>query len=151
MFRQLALPHSALTDRIPATTWFSSPVIRNGIRRGDPTLRGTSILLQGWPSLARLWCRGDLRALPPAITFGVLLDVLLMAVLWPDLLHASLKIGLGFVLAAWWCVGVWMNHQFLVQWRVPAHALSPELNQQFVDAQSQYLKGHWPETQIISI
>lgn len=108
------------------------------------------ILLCAWPGLPSLWFRGNLSSLLVAIGFSVLFNLTLVAsFLWPWIL------GETFPLVAWPLIFlVWTVSAFVAFQRLPdlmAVPVSEKVAEQrppdtlFIQAQGEYLKGHWEE------
>src|SRR5262245_56799926 len=98
-----------------------------------------------WPGLARLWSQGSWRALAEAIGFGLILDYLFLATfVWNELLSLPILTGswLGFC-GAW---GVALVRQRRIS-ALPAENQDEAVAHLFCAAQSEYLKGHWFETE----
>lgn len=100
-----------------------------------------------WPGLPRLWIRGDWTALAIAIAFGLVLNlVLVSSFVWSELLPASLVTG------GWILVGlVWIGSMFHGIQSLPNLREPPGVNDQglFIQAQAEYLKGHWFEAETL--
>lgn len=108
------------------------------------------ILLCGWPGLAGLWFRGHFSSLLLAIGFSVLLNVaLISSFLWPW------SLGEAFPAVAWPLILlVWSVSAVLAYRRLPDYLAIPASEKVadqrsgdtlFIQAQSEYLKGHWEE------
>ena len=113
-------------------------------------MRWGPILLCGWPGLPGLWFRGQWASLLVAIGFSVLLNLTLVSsFLWRE------PLGETFPLVAWPVILlVWMLSAFVAYRRLPdlmavptsekvANELDPDTL--FIQAQSEYLRGHWEE------
>ena len=113
-------------------------------------MRDSTLKLQCWPGLARLWHRGELSAVIHAAGFSLALNsFLLTSFLWPGLANTPLRWTLGGVVIVWWLIGIRSNRSYLSQ-RVGVDSDSDEkLIEQFMIAQCHYLKGHWPESESI--
>ena len=100
-----------------------------------------------WPGLPRLWLRGDWSALVIAVAFGGVLNlVLASSFVWPELLPPSLNV------IAWIIVGiVWSGSAVLGYRSLPDLREPPPVDDQglFIQAQAEYLKGHWFEAETI--
>lgn len=101
-----------------------------------------------WPGLPQLWQAGSFRALGTAVLFAVLLDGLL----WETFVRSGTTEGgwgrYGWMgLAIFWTLGVWQG----ARRPVDSVQLPPTHHQQdlLIQAQSEYLKGHWVETQTL--
>lgn len=114
------------------------------------SMGNSSLKLQCWPGLASLWHRGDLPSMLQAGAFSLLLNTfLLTSFLWPGLLGAPLRWTVGASVLVWWLIGVRSNRSFLFQSLEMKRCSSPELTEQFIEAQCQYLRGHWTEAESI--
>ena len=113
-------------------------------------MRDSTLKLQCWPGLARLWHRGEMSAMIQAVGFSLALNsFLLTSFLWPGLTNVPARWTLGSVVMVWWFVGIRANRSFLSE-RVGIDPDSTEkLTEQFMIAQCHYLKGHWPESETI--
>lgn len=107
---------------------------------------GASWITCLWPGLRRLWYAGDFSSLLLAVVFATLLNLALWAsFVRYDTVSATWRVWAWVSLTAFWVFGLWQGG-----W----HETTPEdvaqgNNQQdlFIRAQSQYLKGHWSESQ----
>jgi tetratricopeptide (TPR) repeat protein len=98
-----------------------------------------------WPGLPRLWIRGDWFALATAIVFGVLLNlVLVSSFVWPELLPWSWD-AIGWIIV----VMIWSGSAFLGYRSLPDLREPPQVDDRglFIQAQAEYLKGHWFEAE----
>ncbi len=85
-----------------------------------------------------------------AAAFSLLLNIfLLTSFLWPGLLGTPLRWTLGASVLVWWLIGVRLNRSFLSQSVEMERWSTPELTEQFTEAQCQYLRGHWTEAESI--
>ena len=95
-----------------------------------------------WPGLPELWWRGRLSALPPAIAFGLGLNLLLvMRFIYPDWLS-----GVLVQLACWVAVGSWIFYIVRSVRELPliiAPRTVSEEPDRFPEAQNLYLAGDW--------
>lgn len=114
-------------------------------------MRALSKLTFLWPGLPALWVRGRWEGLIVAVAFGVMLNLALIAALAPELLPARLTSSATQV-AAWLLVlGFWMVSWWIERPRavVPATTADPEQNEWFIAAQTEYLKGHYVEAEML--
>ena len=113
-------------------------------------MRWGPILLCGWPGLPGLWFRGQWVSLLVAIGFSVLLNLTLVSsFLWRE------PLGETFLAVAWPVILlVWTLSAFIAYRRLPdlmavptSEKVASELDSDtlFIQAQSEYLKGHWEE------
>ena len=111
-----------------------------------------SYLLCGWPGLPGLWFKGQTSSLVVAIGFSILLNLaLISSFIWPN------SLGETFPLIAWpiilliWSTSTWVAYQSLSD--VMAVPVSEKVAQPerpdtlFVQAQREYLGGHWEEAE----
>ena len=112
-------------------------------------MSGANWLLCCWPGLPRLWSKGDWTSLAVALGFSFVLNLALIAsFIWPKLL------GPNFPLVAWSVVGIVWIVSFLgaliAMRQPPGETLSdaPDVaDDLFIQAQTEYLMGNWPETE----
>ncbi len=101
-----------------------------------------------WPGLPEMWFRGQLAALPAAVTFALAVNFLLVArFIYPEWLAPLLV-----KLACWAAVGVWIYCVAKSVQRLP-EVVSPraasDLPDRFAEAHVQYLRGHWVEAEAL--
>ncbi len=114
-------------------------------------MRALSKLTFLWPGLPALWGQGRWEGLIAAVAFGVVLNFALIAAHAPELLPKALA-GSATQVAAWllvlgfWMVGWWQAHPRPV---VPAATADPQQNEWFTEAQTEYLKGHYVEAEML--
>lgn len=116
-------------------------VVNPGMLQSD-AIHARHYLTCLWPGLPELWWRGKLSALPVAIVFAVLLNLLLVVrFLYPAWL-AGILVGLG----SWIGVGVWAFLVIRGVKRLP-ELLTPrtvaDQPDRFEDAQLCYLQAEW--------
>jgi hypothetical protein len=113
-------------------------------------MRWGPILLCGWPGLPGLWFRGAWSSLIVAVGFSILLNfALVTSFLW------RYQLGETFPLVAWptilfiWSISAWMAYRRLPDlMAVPSSekvADSEAPDTLFIQAQGEYLRGHWEE------
>ncbi len=107
----------------------------------------SSLLLCLWPGLAASWLRGSFSALVGAISFGLVLNFVILATfVWPNLGGKELPAGIlpitGWLLVLWlWVGGFTQQRRMLLTWATPpADDGSEKL---FRQAQTEYLRGQW--------
>ena len=111
-----------------------------------------SLLLCGWPGLPGLWFRGQMSSLLAAVGFSVLLNVALVSsFLWPW------SLGETFPAIAWpmifliWGTSAWVAYHGLTDvMSVPSSekVAGPDRpDTLFIQAQREYLGGHWEEAE----
>ena len=111
-------------------------------------MRTQSLAAYLWPGLPQLWWRGDVRALMLAILFAVVLNFGLTATfIWPEMVAPTLRATIWFGVLVFWVIATWMG----VRETSRLSRLSTEPQQQalFVQAQMEYLKGHWLEAETL--
>lgn len=108
-------------------------------------MRALPLLTCLWPGLARLWLRGDWTSVAVAVVFGAALNLLLVSCfVWPEVFPTSLvRVG-WFGLAVAWCIATVRSYRSFPDVRRTAHADERDL---FIEAQGEYLKGRWRETE----
>ncbi len=100
-----------------------------------------------WPGLPRLWIRGDWAALAIAVAFGAALNlVLVSSFVWPELLPRSFNLIGWLVLGTVWLASVFQAYRSLPHLREPPRVDDRGL---FIQAQAEYLKGHWFEAETL--
>lgn len=109
-------------------------------------------LLCIWPGLPGLWFKGNASSLLVAIGFSILLNLaLITSFIWPN------SLGETFPLVAWpvilliWPTSVWLAFQRLPDvMSVPSSEKVADPDRPdtlFIQAQQEYLGGHWDEAQ----
>jgi len=95
-----------------------------------------------------LWWRGDWRALLTAIGFAAVLNFGLVAsLLWPQSLPSSVE-GVGWaVILVFWLVSAWHGRRYLPEMR--RNVSNRENQDLFIQAQGEYLRGHWYEAETL--
>ncbi len=115
-------------------------------------MRWGPLLLCGWPGLTGLWYRGQMSSLLVAIGFSILLNLALVSsFLWPW------SLGETFPAVAWpmiflvWATSAWIAYHRLTDvMSVPTteKVADPERpDTLFIQAQREYLGGHWEEAE----
>ncbi len=110
-------------------------------------MQSSTYIICLWPGLPRLWIRGDWVALAVAVAFAAALNLALVAsFIWPNLLPDSLTLAGWIVLGTIWLGSVVQAHRSLPHLREP-----PQVNDRglFIQAQNEYLKGHWFEAETL--
>jgi hypothetical protein len=111
-------------------------------------MRGASWITGLWPGLRRLWHHGDVSSLAVAFAFAALLNLALWASFVRfDTVSSAWRLWAWVSLAVFWVFGLW---QGVRECSTPGDAARGQ-NQQdlFIRAQSQYLRGHWVEAQML--
>ncbi len=115
-------------------------------------MRWGPLLLCGWPGLTGLWYRGQMSSLLVAIGFSILFNLALVSsFLWPW------SLGETFPAIAWpmilliWATSAWIAYHRLTDvMSVPTSekVADPERpDTLFIQAQREYLGGHWEEAE----
>lgn len=100
-----------------------------------------------WPGLPRLWIRGEWAALAIAVAFGAALNlVLVSSFVWTELLPPSFHLIGWLVLGTVWLASVLQAYRSLPHLREPPRVDDRGL---FIQAQAEYLKGHWFEAETL--
>ena len=115
-------------------------------------MRWGPLLLCGWPGLARLWFRGHLSSLAIAIGFSVLLNLALVSTfLWPWSLGETFPLVAWPMIALVWIASASATYRTLPDLMTapgqPQATAEPTTDALFIQAQQEYLKGHWKETE----
>jgi hypothetical protein len=101
-----------------------------------------------WPGLRRLWYLGDFSSLLVAVAFAALLNLALWAsFVRDDTVSSAWRIVAWLSLAVFWVFGLWQGGRY---YATPGDDADGH-NQQdlFIRAQSQYLRGHWVDAQML--
>ena len=117
-------------------------------------MRWGPLLLCSWPGLPGLWCKGHWSSLFAAIGFSILLNIaLISSFLW------KWSLGEAFPLIAWpvicliWAATALVSYNRLTDvMAVPITekvAVPERPDTLFIQAQHEYLKGHWGEAQTL--
>ena len=99
-----------------------------------------------WPGLPGLWRQGRWRSLGVALAFAALLNGPIWATVWqpigltPVWLAAAWAQVVGF-----WVVSAWNSHRELM--RLAELPKSQQLDGWYLEAQRDYLRGHWIEAE----
>lgn len=111
-------------------------------------MRGASRITCLWPGLQSLWRQGDFSSLAEAIAFAALLNLALLASFFrSDAVSHVWRLGVWVSVVVFWLFGVWRG----LRQRTPAGDADWAQNQQdlFIRAQTEYLRGHWVESQTL--
>lgn len=115
-------------------------------------MRWGPLILCGWPGLPGLWFRGQMSSLLVAVGFSILLNLALVSsFLW------RWSLGETFPAVAWpvifliWSTSAWIGYNRLTDvMSVPSSekVADPERpDTLFIQAQREYLGGHWEEAE----
>ncbi len=108
-------------------------------------MRAVSLLTCGWPGLPKLWLRGHWSGLLPAVAFAVLLNTTIVgSFIWPELLARRLVVLCWTLVGASWCLSVVLGYR---QWLALQNNAAPSHEDLFLQAQAEYLRGHWFEAE----
>ncbi len=117
-------------------------------------MRWGPLLLCSWPGLPGLWCKGHWSSLFAAVGFAILLNIALVSsFLW------KWSLGEAFPLIAWpvicliWAATALVSYNRLTDLvAVPTTdkvAATERPDTLFIQAQHEYLKGHWGEAKTL--
>ena len=112
------------------------------------------LILCGWPGLPGLWYRGNMSSLLIAVAFSVLLNLALVSsFLWPW------SLGEIFPIVAWPVILlIWVASALITYKNLPdlmavgtktALSESQQSDTLFIQAQREYLGGHWSEAEAL--
>jgi len=133
---------------IPMRPWgkWMAPLERHG-SRSDDSMQAASVLTCLWPGLPRLWLQGKLSGLFVALLFGFALNLALTSsFVFPNLLGFGTVRIIWLVVVTSWLVATWRNLNKLQSSSMPS-ASSPANEDLFLKAQTEYLNGHWLESE----
>jgi len=112
-------------------------------------MRGGKIITCCWPGLSRLWLRGDVGGLLPAVAFAVGIN----CALWLSFGRNN-PLGWGLLATIWlalitvWGVSTWRSFRRLPEFC--RNTSRPEAEGLFIQAQAEYLKGRWFEAEALA-
>lgn len=113
-------------------------------------LSGKYYLACLWPGLPELWLRGQVSALPTAITFTFVANFLLIARLrYPEWLTPLLV-----KFSCWLAVAIWVICVAKAIRRLPILVAPRSVSDRpdrFSEAHAQYLAGHWPQAEALLV
>lgn len=99
-----------------------------------------------WPGLLRLWCEGRWSALVVALGLAAKLNLLLLATFVTPHPPGGIVLGLGWLaLCTGWTIGIWRSVRY-AQRALPDPGACQDL---FIQAQAEYLRGHWFEAEAL--
>ena len=112
------------------------------------------LILCGWPGLPGLWYRGNMSSLLIAVAFSILLNLALVSsFLWPR------SLGEIFPIVAWPVILlIWVASALITYKNLPdlmsvgtktALSDSRQSDTLFIQAQREYLGGHWSEAEAL--
>ncbi len=109
-------------------------------------MRATRLMTCLWPGLAELWWRGSLGGLLVAASFASLVNLtIVVSFIWPELVGTVVPTLGWSAVAAVWCLSLLRSFRHLPQ---SANNQLPDADVDlFVQAQAEYLRGHWAETE----
>ena len=111
-------------------------------------MRASPIVMCCWPGLPRLWLCGDWFALAIALGFGGVLNLLLVSVCArPEWLPWPLPILTWGAVGGFWMVSAARAYRQWPQLHKPLHVADDR--GLFLQAQSEYLQGHWFEAETV--
>ena len=101
-----------------------------------------------WPGLSGLWLQGRWSGLVTAIGFAVLLNVAMASqFLWVQVVSQQGLAILWAIAFLAWCGGFWQAARHV--YRLPPRPLRQGEVDLFIQAQGEYLRGHWFEAEAI--
>jgi predicted Zn-dependent protease len=110
----------------------------------------TSIWLRWWPGLPEIWQRGDRAALILAISFALALNVSIASYgIWPHMMTEAVRMVWTVLVAAIWGLSVSKQNK-----DASREALVAEKEWDrglFIEAQGEYLRGHWFEAESLLV
>jgi hypothetical protein len=116
------------------------------------TLRIASL----WPGCWHAWHLGYWRGLALASAFGAALNAALVTTfVWPEWVGAgapraaTITLSWGIVLGLWAIGWLWLRRDARQLAPLRGSEQQDKLNRQFEQAQHEYLKGHWIETETL--
>jgi hypothetical protein len=114
-------------------------------------MRALPSLTTLWPGLAALWVRGRWEGLIAAMAFGLVLNLALLGTLVPEMLPSPLsgttsRAAVWLLVLGFWMVGWWVGRSGP---NTRTMAVDPQQNEWFCQAQTEYLKGHWVEAEML--
>jgi hypothetical protein len=114
-------------------------------------MRALPSLTSLWPGLAALWVHGRWEGLIAAVAFGLVLNLALLGTFVPEILPTPLS-GTASRAAAWllvlgfWMAGWWVSRSSP---NATTATVDARQNEWFCQAQTEYLKGHWVEAEML--
>lgn len=114
-------------------------------------MRALPSLTNLWPGLAALWVRGRWEGLIVAVTFGLVLNLALLGTFVPEMLPTALsgatsRAAVWLLVLGFWMVGWWASRSGP---NTRTATVDPQQNEWFYQAQTEYLKGHWVEAEML--
>lgn len=115
-------------------------------------MRWGPLLLCSWPGLARLWYRGYWSSLLVAIGFSILVNIALVSsFLWPWSLGDTFPFVVWPVILAVWTASARISYRnlpdLMAVGQPPGETMGDASATLFIQAQREYLKGHWTESE----
>lgn len=109
-------------------------------------LSDTTVWLRWWPGLPKIWQSGDRTALVIAVAFAVALNVSIASYgIWPHMLPEPVRWIWTLAVAAFW--GLSLASRNIDDAKRVAPAEKEWDRGLFIEAQGEYLKGHWFEAE----
>jgi hypothetical protein len=111
-------------------------------------MQAGSVVTCLWPGLPQLWWRGDWRGLVTAVSFALAVNLgLLAGFVWPGW-FPGWAVTAGWIAAlGYWLASIWHGHRWLTDFR--GKSQNPAREGLFVQAQTEYLRGHWLEAETL--
>jgi hypothetical protein len=111
-------------------------------------MQAVSVVTCLWPGLPQLWWRGDWRGLLTAVSFALAVNLgLLASFIWLDWFPGWAVTGGWIAAFGYWLASIWHGHRWLADFR--GDYQNPAREGLFVQAQTEYLRGHWLEAETL--
>jgi len=111
-------------------------------------MQSISVVTCLWPGLPQLWWRGDWRGLLTAVCFALAVNLgLLASFVWLDWFPGWAVTGGWIAALGYWLASIWHGHRWLTDFR--GDCQNPAREHLFVQAQTEYLRGHWLEAEAL--
>ena len=106
-----------------------------------------------WPGFTRAWVFGKWEGVLLAALFAAALNSALLTTFVPrETIQNTALVGSAWVLVlGFWTVGIWWRAHDLSRLRVKHHNQSNRDDSLLIEAQQNYLKGHWIEAESIVV
>jgi len=106
-----------------------------------------------WPGFTRAWVFGKWEGVLLAGLFAAALNTALLTTFGPrETVHNTALIGSAWVLVlGFWSVGIWWRAQDLSRMRITNQNTTNRNDSLLLEAQQNYLKGHWIEAESIVV
>lgn len=95
-----------------------------------------------------MWCAGRSSGLLLAAAFAALLNLsLISAWVWPEIFSWDIKVGLWLTTSVGWLLLVAYQFRATTREDEPLSVAAPNQDALFIQAQTEYLKGNWDESE----